>query len=114
MNMEAQVNHAVELATDAAAEAYSVADKPNFIHTKESWADCLADLITDPENDEGFRRDIEYALYWLDAMNTGHYDKQRAIGHATEFSKAAKNIGIRVIQNAIKNGITLETIGKVE
>lgn len=114
MNMEQQIDRAVESATNAAAEAYSVSGEAPFIYDKESWADCIADIITDPENDERMRYDLWRALNWMDmAGNYPSRDPESITLRASQITNFAQSIGMRVILNAIKNGVTLENIGSV-
>lgn len=114
MNMEAMTDRAVESATDQAHDAYSVTGESPFIYDKESWADCIADIITDPANDELQRHDLRRALDWISATKEGAGSDLSVLIHAERITCWATEIGFRVIKNAIKNGVTLENIGKVD
>lgn len=106
MNMEAQTDRAVEAATDSAHDAYSVSGEPAWVYTKESWADCISDIVTDPENDEELRKLIQCVLFW---MARGY-----SLAAGSWPDKHVRAIGELIIKNAIKNGVTLANIGKVE
>lgn len=103
----------MEAATDAAQEAYSVSEEPEWVYTKESWADCLSDIITDPKNDEDFRRYISRSLPWV---NSGMMpvSTTNVLCISTCLTMHLANIGALVLENAIKNGVTLENIGDVK
>jgi hypothetical protein len=115
MNMEQQVDRAVESATDQAAESYS--NGGEFVYNKESWADCCADLILgDDDSIERTRYDIARALDWIQmsAAASTYSNGDGFIIRADSLMQFAQSIGKRVIQNAIKNGVTLANIGKVD
>jgi hypothetical protein len=114
MNMESQTDRAVEAATDQAADAYS--NGGEFVYNKESWADCCADLILgDDDSIERTRYDIARALDWIEMSALfSRQDAESIIRRADSIMHFAQSIGKRVIENAIKNGVTLANIGKVD
>lgn len=114
----------MEAATDAAQEAYSVNGEPEWVYTKESWADCVADIVTHPDSDEELRQIIRSALFWIDKVkcpiiydgNALIVDDVSAQALLVEgmVAQSYHGIGELIIRNALKNGVTLENIGDVK
>lgn len=114
MNMEAMTDRAVETATDAAAEAYSVPDA-QFVYTKESWADCAADLILgDDESCEELRKVVQRVLFWTNAVHGPTVDAGHAVIVGSALASSIQALGYLIATTAMKNGVTLENIGQVE
>jgi hypothetical protein len=112
MKMEAQVDRAAECATDAAHDAYSVPDAP-FVYTKESWADCVGDIVTHPDSDEDLRRAVQRVLFWTNAVHSHTVDAEHAMIVGGALNSSVHALGYLTATNAIKNGVTLENIGEV-
>jgi len=116
------IDRLVEIARDADIDAlvdgpdWTITDAnypPGFVYARDSWHSDCAQMITSmkPENNDYIRDQLISALR---SMPTASYP-------ATEDSKIINsqcmamymmNIGGQVLENAIKNGLTLEKLGE--
>lgn len=114
MNMEAMTDKAVESATDSAHDAYNVSGEPAWVYTKESWADCVGDIVTHPESDEELRRAIQRVLFWTNAVRSPTVDTEHAMIVGGALASSFQTLGYLIAKTALKNGVTLENIGTVD
>lgn len=113
MNMEAQTDRAVELATDAAAEAYSVLDKP-FVYDAASWELDCGDMVTGMDNAE-LRSVIRDGLFWLDSMERRKSNSMTdTLNRTTGLARVQERLFEIIMENVKSGGVTLENIGELK
>ena len=114
------IDRAVEIARDADVDALCDGDYAplqigeGFTYDADSWISDHADVIScaNQKDSEELRWRISSSIEWLEFMEQHSYgDVAQAMARANELTCHAQRIGLIVIQNAIKSGMTVEKLG---
>lgn len=112
--LEQQVDSAVEFAR--AQDVDAIGFGADHVYDSETWhLDCGDFLVADSEYENNLlRKHLANMLFWVDAM-----EHVNAIGLAGSQMRAvalcenAQRVGFAILENAMKNGLTLKNVGVV-
>lgn len=101
----------IDALSDAPDVPFVLVDRPEP-YTMATWhIDCADFMVSDkPEHNEEIRLELQKALYWY-ATFAWQGKPESNLWRSNGLMLAANSIGIRVIQNAIANGLTAEKVG---